>query len=314
MMKLSGLRDRRDRSSLQESARADGAARPAAAESSCSAHRESTQRLLLQRTGGGEITQQVTEAIEWSSSHPGVATVADGVVRPVGDGEAIITAKVGEQAASAKVVVTGMDRPFDWSFRNHVEPVLRQARLQLRRLPRGPGRQGRIPALAPRLRPGDRLLQHRQARSRPARRARRSRPQPRPGEAVRRHPPQGGRAVRDRLAGIPDPRRLDRRRAPPPAGDADPRVDALEVLPGGSVHRVGETQQIVVRARYSDGRAEDVTRWVKCHSADESVCRVDEDGVAAVVGPGEGAVVAWYASKIAIARITVPYAMEAGRR
>ena len=26
-----------------------------------------------------------------------------------------------------------------------------------------------------------------------------------------------------------------------------------------------------------------------------------------MVGPGEGAVVAWYASKIAIARITVPY-------
>ena len=46
---------------------------------------------------------------------------------------------------------------------------------------------------------------------------------------------------------------------------------------------------------------------MKWSSADESVCRVDENGVASVVGPGEGAVVAWYASKIAIARITVPY-------
>ena len=27
-------------------------------------------------------------------------------------------------------------------------------------------------------------------------------------------------------------------------------------------HKVGEGQQIVVRARYSDGRSEDVTRWV----------------------------------------------------
>ena len=46
---------------------------------------------------------------------------------------------------------------------------------------------------------------------------------------------------------------------------------------------------------------------MKWSSADESVCRVDENGLASVVGPGEGAVVAWYASKIAIARITVPY-------
>jgi hypothetical protein len=46
---------------------------------------------------------------------------------------------------------------------------------------------------------------------------------------------------------------------------------------------------------------------VKWSSADESVCRVDEQGKASVIGPGEGAVVAWYSSRLAIARITVPY-------
>src|SRR5262249_39506271 len=50
--------------------------------------------------------------------------------------------------------------------------------------------------------------------------------------------------------------------------------------------------------------------WVKWSSSDESVCRVDDDGLASVIGPGEGAVVAWYASTIAIARITVPYNRE----
>src|SRR3954453_19654034 len=67
---------------------------------------------------------------------------------------------------------------------------------------------------------------------------------------------------------------------------------------------------MVVQDGYSEGHAEDVTSWVKWSSADESVCRVDEDGVASVIGPGEGAVVAWYASKIAIPRITVPYPDE----
>src|SRR6185503_18016623 len=31
---------------------------------------------------------------------------------------------VGGQTATAVVTVEGMDQPFDWSFRNHVQPVL----------------------------------------------------------------------------------------------------------------------------------------------------------------------------------------------
>src|SRR4029079_11763612 len=33
-------------------------------------------------------------------------------------------ATIGGQTAKADVVVTGMDKPFQWSFRNHVESVL----------------------------------------------------------------------------------------------------------------------------------------------------------------------------------------------
>ena len=98
-----------------------------------------------------------------------------------------------------------------------------------------------------------------------------------------------------------------------PPNDADPRVEQLEILPARSFQRVGESQQILVRARYSGGRAEDVTRWVKWSSADESVCRVDDQGKAQVIGPGEGAIVAWYASKLAIARVTVPYEGQPAR-
>ncbi len=94
--------------------------------------------------------------------------------------------------------------------------------------------------------------------------------------------------------------------AAPPSED-DARVEELEVLPARSIQRIGQTQQVLVRARYSDGRTEDVTRWVKWSSADETVCKVDEQGKTQVIGPGEGAIVAWYASKLSIARVTVPY-------
>ncbi len=92
-----------------------------------------------------------------------------------------------------------------------------------------------------------------------------------------------------------------------PPGRDEAHVDRLELLPDRSLQRVGQSQQVLVRAHYSDGRSEDVTRWVKWSSADESVCRVDDQGKAQVIGPGEGSIVAWYASKLAIARMTVPY-------
>src|SRR4051794_31585157 len=63
---------------------------------------ESTQQLLLQEKMGGEISQRATGVIEWSSSDPKVVTVTDGLVKPEGDGEAIVSAKVGGQIASAK--------------------------------------------------------------------------------------------------------------------------------------------------------------------------------------------------------------------
>ncbi|WP_435010709.1 DUF1549 domain-containing protein [Tundrisphaera lichenicola] len=267
---------------------------------------ESSQRLLVQRSAAGEIAEQVASGLEWSTSDPRVATVADGIVKPVGDGEAAITVKAGGQSASAKVVVAGMDTPIVRSFREDVEPILAKMgcnsgachgalagkggfRLSL---------NGFDPASdhfnIVKLEGGRRIELADPGRSLVL---------AKPTAAI---PHKGGlrfptdsreyRIIADWIASG----------AKPPS-DADARVESLEVLPDRSVHRVGQAQPIVVRARYSDGRLEDVTRWVKWSSSDESVCRVDDKGVASVVGPGEGAVVAWYASKIAIARITVPY-------
>ncbi|RMG41325.1 MAG: DUF1553 domain-containing protein [Planctomycetota bacterium] len=94
--------------------------------------------------------------------------------------------------------------------------------------------------------------------------------------------------------------------AAPPRPD-DPQVERLEVLPERSLHQKGETQRILVRAWYTDGTVRDVTRWVKWSSSNEAVARVDQSGRVQLVGPGEGAIVAWYDSRIAIARVTVPF-------
>lgn len=87
----------------------------------------------------------------------------------------------------------------------------------------------------------------------------------------------------------------------------DPRIVRIEVLPEAVQLKPGAAQQLSVRAHFSDGHSEDVTRWVKYSDSNSSVTQVDEKGEVKVVGYGEGAITAWYLSRIAMATITVPY-------
>lgn len=96
------------------------------------------------------------------------------------------------------------------------------------------------------------------------------------------------------------------------AGSPGPRPDDLtltdlRVSPPASLVRVGERVPLNVTAIYSDGTQRDVTRWTKFTSTDETVASVSREGVVQVLGPGVGAMTAWYSSKIGIARITAPH-------
>lgn len=93
---------------------------------------------------------------------------------------------------------------------------------------------------------------------------------------------------------------------PPPKAD-DVRITKLEVSPEHVTLKPGDNQQLTVKATFSDGTVQDVTRWVKYTDANASVTTVDENGNVKVAGFGEGAITAWYLSRIAIATITAPY-------
>ncbi len=274
--------------------------------------RESRQHLILQQLEHDEVGRQVTGEVSWSSSDPSVAIIVDGLVVPKHDGQATITAKAGEKTATAQVVVSGMSKPFEWSFRKDVEPMLAKLgcnsgachgalagkggfKLSLR---------GYDPAM-------DYFNIVKQDRGRRVELSD-------PGRSLVLAKPSGAIAHKGGIRFATSS--LDYRilaewlsNGAPPPRDHDARVEQLEILPVRSIQHVGQTQQILVRARYSNGRTEDVTRSVKWSSADESVCRVDEQGKASVIGPGEGAVVAWYSSRLAIARITVPYESNPAR-
>ena len=89
--------------------------------------------------------------------------------------------------------------------------------------------------------------------------------------------------------------------------DSDPRLVRLEVVPAQATLAVGNTPQIHVLATFSDGHAEDVTRWAKYTSANDSVANVGDTGEVKVIGFGEAGINAWYLSQIAVGIITSPY-------
>jgi hypothetical protein len=89
--------------------------------------------------------------------------------------------------------------------------------------------------------------------------------------------------------------------------DSDPRIERIEVSPAHIVLTKGAQQQLTVTAHFSNGHNEDVTRWVKYTAANASVTQVSDHGLVNVVGHGEGAITAWYLSRIAIGTISVPF-------
>jgi Protein of unknown function (DUF1553)/Protein of unknown function (DUF1549) len=93
--------------------------------------------------------------------------------------------------------------------------------------------------------------------------------------------------------------------APGPKKD-EPRIDHIEVQPGRVRLKPGDQQPFLVRAWYSDGHGEDVTRWAKFTDANSSVTQVNEEGTVKVMGFGEGAITAWFMSRIALTTVTVP--------
>ncbi len=95
--------------------------------------------------------------------------------------------------------------------------------------------------------------------------------------------------------------------APSPS-NTEPTIERVELFPTLSQLKKGETQQLSVRAFFSDGTERDVTHWARFTSTDATVAEVDEDtGLAKVTGHGEGAITAWYSGQIALARITSPW-------
>ncbi|MCA9044115.1 MAG: DUF1553 domain-containing protein [Planctomycetaceae bacterium] len=267
------------------------------------------QQLIVQTVVDGELAAQPAE-VTWTSDTPDVMTVsAEGVITPVKNGEAKATAKVGDETLAVSVQITGMDQPHAWEFRRHVVPILSKTGCNT-----GPchgalaGKGGFRLSLRGYDSATDYFNIVKQDRGRRVEFAEpaRSLLLAKPSGSI---PHKGGLRLRTDSANYEILADWIANGASPPKSD-DPTLTSLEVFPQQVKLLAGQQQQFIVRATYSDGRMEDVTRWTKWTSANETVCQVNDDGVVEVVGPGEGAISIWFSSQIVMARVTVPYQNE----
>jgi hypothetical protein len=265
------------------------------------------QQLLALDAADGLAVADRTARATFTSSNPAVAAVdAAGVVRAVGDGEAVVTATVEGRSARARVTVTGAKAPAEWSFRNHVGPVLTKVGCNSGACHGALAGKGGFKLSLRGYDPdSDHFVMTRQALGR-----RVDRQEPAKSLVLLKPTRQlrhGGGKKFD--TDDPEYRILSEwiaAGAPGPS-DTDARLTRLEVFPAGAVLRPKDRLGVVVRAWYSDGRAADVTRWARFGSTEETVATVDETGQVTVAGFGAAAVTVGFGTRVATVAVTVPY-------
>ncbi|HWL08904.1 MAG TPA: DUF1549 domain-containing protein, partial [Planctomicrobium sp.] len=266
-----------------------------------------SQQLLLHQAQGEMVLNQVQDEILWQSSDPAVATVDEkGTVRPVNNGQVVITAKRNEQTASAEIIVEQADQHRPWTFRNDVLPILSKHGCNMGACHGALAGKGgfrlSLGAYDPETDFFNIVKQDRGRRTEFAA----------PAESLILTKPSGGLPHKGGLridTESRDYRIIAEWIANGAAGPEpmDARIQTLSIFPALSQLVPGNKQQMMVTAQYTDGRMEDVTRWVKWTSANDAVCQITQQGEVTVIGPGEGALTAWFSSSIAVARVTVPF-------
>jgi hypothetical protein len=252
-------------------------------------------------------TWELSRTARYSSSDPQIARVDGGIVRPVGDGTAVITVEAGgqKQTIAVKVAQATADIPVD--FTREIVPILTRAGCNQGSCHGAQhGRGGfRLSLLG-----FDPVFDHAQiVQSAEGRRvvlsdAERSILIAKPagvmehggGERIK----VGGREY-DLLA------RWLADGAPEPIAKA-PEASSVEVWPAQRIMVPGEQQQILLRATWPDGRSEDVTATAQFDTLNDGVAAVTPTGLVTAKARGETHVMIRFAGQATVFQVTLPYA------
>lgn len=267
---------------------------------------DARQQLVLTESAGGKQTDRTTTAT-YSTSAPGVAMVSPtGVVTPVGDGEAIITATVANKSATMTVKVKNAAATKPVTFERDIQPILTRAGCNAGACHgKARGQNGFQLSLLAYDNDFDFNAITTEARGRrvfPA--------NPTFSLLLRKPSAQmphgGGKKLPE---GSTDYRTLEKWIAagcPRTPTDA-PKLESISLFPANRSMVFGASQQLAVTAHYSDGSTRDVTHLAQFSSSESVYAAVDAGGrVKAGPIPGEAAIMARFAEKFAVVTVLIP--------
>lgn len=270
---------------------------------------DAVQQLVVDSRMGGALAD-ATRTAKYTTSDERVAMVdATGLVVPRGDGEARITAVLGDQTAVCMVKVEAFRAPPAVNFANQIVPIFTKLGCNAGGCHgKALGQNGfRLSLLGfePELDYETLVKEDRGRRLFPA--------APEASlllvKATAGKPHGGGK----RLDASSQEYRLIRRwigMGMPTGKPTDPRVDRIAIHPNSRVMEHGG-QQVMVTAHYTDGRVEDVTRWAQYQSNETDVANVETGGwVEKGRLAGQAAVMARYQGQVAVFRAIVPTGLK----
>jgi hypothetical protein len=274
---------------------------------------EASMPVLVQRSRGEGVGEQIpVGSFSLRVLDGSIAEIIDGRIVPKSNGstEILVTAEGFDGQARVPVIVRQLDRPWRWQFDAHVQAILSRQGCNSGACHGAlAGKGGFRLSLRAYDSPADHFTMTRQDRGRRIEPAE-------PGRSLLLLKPSGQVPHKGGLRleeGSSDYRALAEwiSSGSPGPQPADARLAGIEVLPSEQQLVAGSRQQLLVLAHYEDGRVEDVTKWAKYSSSNEAVAQVDEDGLVTVLGRGKGAIVVWFASRLALGSLVVPAAQVA---
>jgi hypothetical protein len=264
------------------------------------------QQLVVVEEENGRAVRDLTSSAKFTSSAESVAKVdASGVVTGLNDGEAKVTVTVGGKLIAVPVKVSAGG---EWSFRNHIVPTLTRAGCNMGACHGAlAGKGGMKLSLRGYDPESDWHVLTRQALGR---RVDGTTPDASLllTKATRSIAHGGGERFDENSAHYKLLLDWITKGASGSKG-ADAELAKIEAFPPAILVAPGakNTFRVVVRATYSNGTIEDVTRLARFGSSEENGARVSEDGIVTPAGTGEAAITIGFGTKVTALTLTAPF-------
>ncbi|MEQ1852176.1 MAG: DUF1549 domain-containing protein [Chthoniobacteraceae bacterium] len=275
--------------------------------------KDARQQLLVTAAFENTAQRDYTHKAAYQASPDGIVKVdANGVVLPVANGTATVTATVDGVTGSLPVKVENADRSEPINFPNQIVPIFTKAGCNSGGCHgKASGQNGFKLSLL-----GFEPAEDYEHLVKEAR-----------GRRVFPAAPENSLLLLKGIATTPHGggKRIDREsddyrmlvrwiaQGMPYGRDTDPKLDRVEVLPKKRTLALNGEQQLVVLARYSDGSVQDVTRSALYEPNDKTMAVTDEDGrVTMLEQPGDVGIMVRYQGKVAVFNGTAPLGAPVG--